>query len=128
MSSPLDVAANISRKRSKVINATNDVTLKLGQVGSVVTLNKLASLVVTLPKAAPGVEFTFVSKAATTSGVGYSISPQAADKINYTTGVTNKDLINTQATAALGDAVRLVGVSTTEWQVHGIVGTWAKEA
>lgn len=127
MPSPARTNTIAARKRSRVIEVTANRTLTAGESGSIVVLNKSDSATVTLPKAQAGIEFTFVSKAAPGSGAGYAISPNAADKINYTTGVTNKDLINTQATAALGDSVRLVGISTTEWQVAGVTGTWAKE-
>lgn len=128
MPSPGETRKIASKGIRKVKNLTADTTLNQSESGSVVTLNSATSLTVNLPKASPGLEFTFVSKLAPSSGVGYSLSPQSTDKINRTTGVTNKDLINTQATAALGDAVKLIAVSSTEWQVLGIVGTWAKEA
>lgn len=83
-------------------------------------------LVVTLPDAdEAGVYFAFVTKSPS-AGTGLSLSPQAADKING--GTVDKDLINSGASDAAGDAVELVSDGAGGWWTRGKVGTWAAEA
>jgi hypothetical protein len=69
---------------------------------------------------------------ALSGGTGLSISPNAADGIGGAglTSVVNKDLINTGATDAVGDEVRIEcsGVpGTGAWVVTEMSGIWAKE-
>jgi len=44
------------------------------------------------------------------------------------TPVDNKDLINTKATAMVGDEVTVTGGDATGWNVTSINGVWAREA
>lgn len=78
-----------------------------------------------------GVEYEF-SCGALSTGVGLSISPDAADAIggNGLGVVLDKDLINTAASDRLGDYVKIVGTGVagaTAWRIVSIIGTWAKE-
>jgi len=92
------------------------------------------ALVVTLPLIEAdsiGMEFTFRNTGADGANI-ITLSPASADGINGTiansaadsvaSGVVNKDLINTKATANNGDWVKLRAVSTTKWYIEGGVG------
>jgi hypothetical protein len=82
-------------------------------------------------------EFTFRNTGADGANI-ITLSPASADGINGTiansaadsvaSGVVNKDLINTKATANNGDWVKLRAVSTTKWYIEGGVGIWASQA
>lgn len=98
------------------------------------------ALVVTLPLIEAdsiGMEFTFRNTGADGNNI-ITLSPASADGINGTiansaadsvaSGVVNKDLINTKATANNGDWVKLRAVSTTKWYIEGGVGIWASQA
>lgn len=98
------------------------------------------ALVVTLPLIEAdsiGMEFTFRNTGADGNNI-ITLSPASADGINGTiansaadsvaSGVVNKDLINTKATANNGDWVKLRAVSTTKWFIEGGVGIWASQA
>lgn len=98
------------------------------------------ALVVTLPLIEAdsiGMEFTFRNTGADGNNI-ITLSPASADSINGTianaaadsvaSGVVNKDLINTKATANNGDWVKLRAVSTTKWYIEGGVGIWASQA
>jgi hypothetical protein len=98
------------------------------------------ALVVTLPLIEAdsiGMEFTFRNTGADGANI-ITLSPASADGINGTiansaadsvaSGVVNKDLINTKATANNGDWVKLRAVSTTKWYIEGGVGIWASQA
>lgn len=63
---------------------------------------------------------------AATDAIHGSIANAAADSV--ASGVVNKDLVNTKATANKGDWVTIVAVSLTEWYITGGVGIWASEA
>lgn len=98
------------------------------------------ALVITLPLIEAdsiGMEFTFRNTGADGANI-ITLSPASADGINGTiansaadsvaSGVVNKDLINTKATANNGDWVKLRAVSTTKWFIEGGVGIWASQA
>ena len=87
------------------------------------------SIVFTLPGIAIGNTITFVNTA-TDGTADLSISPAAADGITYAGSSTDdKDLINTKATAKLGDFVTLASLDgVVAWQVVASRGIWAKEA
>lgn len=92
----------------------------------------VADCVVNLPAMAPelaGCNFEIVVLL-TSATTGLSISPSALDKIQgkAITALDNKDYINTQATEAVGDLVRLVGDGTLGWIVTDERGTWARES
>ena len=89
-------------------------------------------LVVTLPPAGRGTKGNRVTLVVEdiSASTGASLSPAPADMIRGTgvTGVDNKDLINTAATDALGDAATLVCDGDTGWWIENLIGTWALEA
>ncbi|MBT8462102.1 MAG: hypothetical protein KJO44_06215 [Gemmatimonadetes bacterium] len=71
---------------------------------------------------------TFIVDTLSTT-TGFSISPNALDAIND--GTANKDLINTAATDALGDAVTIYGNDSADadnWWAVVSAGTWAAES
>lgn len=126
-----NVAVGTTFVNARIVNlaaATQDLTAaQSGQkfVGAV-------DAVFTLPAAAAatkGVWYEFECGALST-GTGLSISPAAADHIrgNGLTAVDNKDLINTGATDALGDMIRLYCDGVDGWVIEAVIGTWAKEA
>ncbi len=89
-------------------------------------------LVVSLPPAGAGTKgnrVTLVAGVASTI-TGASLSPATADKIQGTgiTAADNKDLINTAATDAVGDAATLVCDGVDGWWIENLIGTWAREA
>lgn len=86
--------------------------------------------VATLPATVAGVRYRFlVSAAALSAGTGFSISPNADDKIMGAglTPADDKDLINTAATDAEGDMIELTGDGVDGWYVTAKLGTWARE-
>ena len=89
----------------------------------------LDGCVATLPSIATGNTVTFVNMAPDGTAE-YSISPAAADGINYVGSNTDdKDLINTKATSKKGDSITLASLNgTTAWQVVAARGIWAKQA
>ena len=99
-------------------------TLTTEDHGKVFRVN-VADAVFTLPSTEEGLVFHFIvdTLSATT---GCSLSPAAADNING--GTDNKDIINTAATDAAGDAVTLVGDGSEGWLSLTMHGVWAAEA
>jgi len=109
------------------------------------------ALVITLPLIEEdnlGMEFLFRNTGAEGNNI-ITLSPNASDGIYGTlsksagsnadattadglvleaSGVADKDLINTKATANRGDWVRLRAVSTTKWFIEGGLGIWASQA
>lgn len=89
----------------------------------------VADCVFSLPATFAGATFRFIVRTLSTV-TGCSISPVAADSINGggLTSVDDKDLINTAASDAEGDAVTLIGDGAEGWYIASITGTWAKQA
>ena len=87
------------------------------------------AVVITLPATVVGYCYTFVNKGVANGAVGFSISPAAVDYITGIglTKVDDKDLINTKATAKIGDKVTIVGDGVNGWYIVEANGTWAKE-
>lgn len=119
--------------------ATDDVTLTEDDSGKTYNIATDAKTF-TLPKITAdnlGMRFRFRNTGAD-GAVKLNISPNAVDAIHGTvpnsaadsvaSGVVNKDLANTKATANKGDWVELVAVALTEWYITGGVGIWASEA
>lgn len=91
-------------------------------------VSKLDGFVATMQGIGTGNTVTFVNMADDGQGE-YSISPDAADGINYKGDVTiDKDLINTKATAKKGDSITLASLSGSAWEVVEVRGIWDKEA
>lgn len=89
-------------------------------------------LVVTLPAVdatMKGVWFSFFVKTVSTV-TGLQLSPAAADLVRAAgvTAADNKDLINSAATDAVGDSVRLVCDGVDGWIAMNMRGTFAREA
>lgn len=103
---------------------TADKTLVETDSGKVFVLDAV-DLEITLPATKAGLYFDFVV-ATPSATTGAQLSPVAADSING--GTDDKDLINTAATDAKGDAVRLVADGVDGWFTQSKVGTWAAEA
>ena len=98
------------------------------------------AITITLPSTAAGLVFTVRNggdnDASAAVGSGYNgsmavnLSPAAADLITgvLATPVDNKDLINTKATAQVGDEVTVTGGDANGWNITNIKGIWAREA
>ena len=88
--------------------------------------------VFSLPATVAGLTYTFVNTGAD-GAVLLSVSPVAADGISgggLATGVVNKDLLNTKATAKKYDFVTIVGTGVTgagAWVITRKYGVWAAE-
>lgn len=110
--------------RPLVAVSATPLTLTAADSGKIFQI-KVADCVVNLPATEDGLDYTFVvtTVSATT---GCSISPVAADSINE--GTDNKDYINTAATDAVGDAIRVRGNGGTGWLTTEMHGIWAAEA
>lgn len=106
----------------------DDVTLIVGA----------ANLVVTLPPASAltkGMRVTAIVLTLSSSGTGFSFSPNASDKIQGKTvaGVAlgsgdDKDLQNTTATDVAGDYCTLVCDGVDGWLVVALGGVWVSES
>lgn len=108
---------------------SDNYTMTAADVGRITFVGTDAK-VMTLPAvsaANKGWDFTFINSGAD-AGVLLSISPASTDYVYYITGVDNKDLLNTKATAIKGDMVTIVSDGVDGWWVTAIKGTWAKEA
>lgn len=123
----------------RAVNVTENKTLAAVD-GGVVQVVIADALTITLPSTAAGLAFTVrnggVPKTGGTAGSGdngsaaVNLSPAALDLITgvLATPLDNKDLINTKATACVGDEVSIVGGDANGWNVVGIKGIWAREA
>lgn len=122
------------------VDVTENKTLTLADCGIVQNVITDA-ITVTLPATAAGTTFTIRNggvPASSSVGMGtgsdfsclVTISPQAADKIQgyALTAADDKDLLNTKATAKVGDEVVLVGDGVDGYNIQRIKGTWARQA
>lgn len=119
----LNMEAGALHKRP-IVTITDDVTLTAADSGKIVVVNGVDK-VATLPATALGLVFTFVIQGLSVT-TGFSISPVAADKINF--GTDDKDWINTGATDVVGDSVTIVGDGADGWIVIDMHGIWAAES
>lgn len=121
------------------VDVTENKTLALADCG--IVQNVLTdAITITLPSTAASLNFTVRNGGDADSGApagsGYNgsaavnVSPAAADKISglALTPADNKDLINTKATAKVGDEVTLLADGTDGYTVVSVKGTWAREA
>lgn len=123
----------------RAVNVTENKTLAAvdgGVVQNVIT----DAITITLPSTADGLAFTVrnggdnpantPSGAVADGSVAVNLSPAAADLITgvLATPVDNKDLINTKATAKVGDEVTVIGGDANGWNITSIKGIWAREA
>jgi hypothetical protein len=144
-----DLAVALFEGKPNTQTLTDDTTLTeedSGQTFNVATNGKT----ITLPLITAnniGMKFRFRNTGAD-AAVELTISPNAADGINGSlpastganedattadgliskaSGVVDKDLVNTEATANNGDWVEIEAVAATEWFINGGVGIWASE-
>ena len=124
--------------RNKQVTLTTTQTLTDADAGKEYNI-ATDSLVITLPAITAnniGMEFLFRNTGAdgnnivtlspaSTDGINGSIANAAADSV--ASGVVNKDLINTKATANNGDYVKLRAVALTKWFIEGGVGIWVSQ-
>ena len=62
------------------------------------------------------------------AGAGANADATTADGLlSKASGVVDKNLVNTKATANIGDWIELQAVSLTKWFITGGVGIWASE-
>jgi hypothetical protein len=128
-----------SDKRRLSEDKSADDTLTLADCGTV--QNVIADgKILTLPATSAGACFTIrnggvpASNGPAGSGsnesVAVTISPNSSDKIQGAglSAADNKDLINTKATAQVGDEVTLVGDGGDGWIIQSQIGIWAREA
>jgi hypothetical protein len=101
------------------------------QSGGTVYAVSTTSTPFNLPLCQSGLEYELiVGTLATDAGAGHSLVPQSYDKIvgNGFTALAGKSAINTYATAALGDRIKLKGGPNRTWYITGLAGTWARQA
>jgi hypothetical protein len=137
-----------------LVHVTNDVVRKKEGASTVVTASRTFTaadsggtfdigtdaLVMTLPlidASTRGMVLVFRNVGADGNNI-ITISPNAADGIEGTvanaaadsvaSGVVNKDIVNTKATANDGDYLVLRAAEDTKWRIIGGVGIWASEA
>lgn len=125
------------RQRREVRTITAACTL-LPSDNDIVLMVGAANLVVTLPPAnaeTAGMRVTACVRTLSSSGTGFSFSPNAVDKIQGATvaGVAlgsgdDKDLVNTTETDVAGDYCTLVCDGVDGWQVIGLGGVWVSES
>lgn len=122
------------------VDVTENKTLALSDQG--VIQNVITDgITVTLPATAAGNAFTVRNGGVpASSGLGaasgsdfsclVTIAPNASDKIQgiQFTAADNKALLNTKATAKVGDEVMLIGDGIDGYNVNRIKGTWARQA
>lgn len=130
----LDIAAQLTQyvgelKSTTQLTQTKSINYSMLEADSGYrTYVDTDAVVITLPGTIAGATYEFVNAGAD-GAVGFSLSPNAADRI-FGAGLTSaddKDLINTKATAKKGDMVRLVGDGLNGWGVQAMTGTWARE-
>lgn len=122
------------------VDVTENKVLTLADCG--IVQNVIAdAITVTLPATSAGACFTVrnggvpaSSSLGAPTGSDFSalvtISPNSADKIQgyALTAADDKDLLNTKATAHVGDEVRLVGDGTDGYLINQIKGTWTRQS
>ncbi len=115
----------------QVITLTTTRTLLPKESGAKVILNSATSFTTTLPAPADGLDFTFIVKlvgastghvVAVTSGVVMygKVSPTGA----ASAATSGKGRINTNATAVVGDGLRVWSDGTSWYSLP--IGTWAE--
>jgi len=84
---------------------------------------------ITLPSTAAGLSYTFVNAGANGT-VAVTVAPAAIDKFQGCgiTAADNKAIINTKATAKLGDMIKIVADGVDGWIIQEMVGIWARQA
>tara|TARA_R110002153_G_scaffold236279_1_gene390400 strand:+ start:730 stop:1149 length:420 start_codon:yes stop_codon:yes gene_type:complete len=139
MSTTITTSNDVLRARSKQVLLTDTTSLKANEAGDEINIATDAK-VISLPAIDAnniGMELTIRNTGADANNI-VTISPAAADSISGSialaasvfsaSGVANKDLINTKATAISGDFVTLKAVSINKWFITAGIGIWASQA
>mgnify|MGYP003643280291 CR=1 FL=1 len=140
MSTTITTSNDVLRARAPQETLTTTQDIYANQAGTEFNIATDA-IVLTLPLIDAnniGMELTFRNTGATDGNNLITLSPDAADGINgqcansaadsVGSGVVNKDLVNTKATANIGDFVTIKAVAATKWFITGGIGIWASEA
>lgn len=113
-----------------VLTGTTATLTTAAQSGTIYVINTTTSYVVNLPPPTQaGYVIQVIAKVAAGSGVGHSVAPGVGYQIVFkgaSAVATNKAAINTQATAGIGDGLRLKADGTDTWYAE-VVGTWSRE-
>jgi len=136
---PITTSNDVLRVRKPQSTVTASTTFTAADAGKEYNIATDA-LVLTLPLIDAnniGMTFTFRNTGADGNNL-ITLDPNAADGFNgsianaaadsVASGVVNKDLVNTKATANNGDFVTITAVALTKWYVTGGVGIWASQA
>lgn len=118
----------IPLKGVKTLTAAETLTRE--DAGKLIVLNSGTAFRVTLPRSRKG--YTFHFQVRTVPGAtGHSVAPQTGDTIYFKGGgaaSVSTAAINTQATAAIGDGLTLVGDGNGGYHAIAVNGTWARGA
>lgn len=136
---PITTTNDVLRVRSSQNTVTASTTFTAADAGKEYNIATDA-LVMTLPLIDAnniGMTFTFRNTGADGNNI-ITLAPNALDGFNgsianaaadsVASGVVDKDLINTKATANNGDFVTIKAVAATKWYITGGVGIWASQA
>jgi len=131
------------QERKRIVTLTDDYTCLAEDSGTVFLIGTDAKTI-TLPATLEGLEYTFINIGAAGNNI-ITISPAAADKIqgnlassvgknadattadglvDICAGNDDGDLVNTKATANVGDRVTLIGDGSVGWLIAEGVGIW----
>jgi len=141
MANPANTTAYRLHDGRVAVNVTENKTLTIDDSGYVQNVI-VDAVVVTLPATATIGSWTVRNGGEAPDGaavgtasdgtVGLSVSPNASDKIQGGvpgTATDNKDIINTKATARIGDEVSILNAAETNGPiVTAIRGQWDREA
>lgn len=120
-------------------DVTEAKTLTLAHCGVVQNVT-VDGLTITLPATTAGASFTIrnggVAKTSAAAGTGddfsnlVTVSPNSSDKIQgcEISAQDDKDLLNTKATARVGDELSITGDGTDGWLIRQLKGTWARQS
>ena len=105
-------------------SGSTNQTLTAAQTGTTFILNNGAGVaagspIFTLPTAAVGMKFSFVTDLAMT----FRIDPQSTDTINYASTAAGYRIRNTSA--AIGDSISFFCATANTWSIVSKSGTWA---
>lgn len=122
--------ATLQAWKRNVIAKSVNFNVAAGESGCIYEIGA-ADKVATLPATAPGLCYRFVvTAAALSASTGFSVSPNASDKImgNGFTSADNKDAINTGATDGEGDMIEVTAdAAGLGWYITAVIGTWERE-
>lgn len=107
--------------KRRVIVATSSFTLKEGDSGAlIVNLGAAADITVTLPAAAAGLEYEFITEEA------FKIKALAVGDDKIRDGASEGIAAgNIESDATVGREIRLTALNTTKWRTRSKVGSWS---